>query len=161
MNKEKRPANRPRTVSLPIDEMTQLGKEMLLWIKNNPETIHLSEWYTIEKGFIYNDWKTFIQRKEFIPYYERALKIIGLQYLKKDSPIEPNLKQRWQRVYFKDIRDEEDDTKTKDRKELHELEKKLAEFIHTMKKEMTETVSEDVKAQFDSLMNQISSMKKK
>jgi len=37
----------------------------------------------------------------------------------------------------------------------------LAEFIHTMRKEMTETVSEDVKAQFESLMNQITNMKRK
>lgn len=118
--KKKNPVGAPRTVSPDPENMIDLGEEMLLWVKNHPETIHLSEWYTIEKGFIYKDWKTFIQKKEFIPYYERALKLIGLNYIKKDTLIEPNIKARWQRVYFGDLREQEDE----DLKNKIELESK-------------------------------------
>lgn len=101
-------AGSPRTVSFSPEKMIELGEEMIKWIKENPDTVHLSEWYTIEKMYTYNEWKTFIQRDEFIPYYERALKLVGLSYIKKDSAVDSNLKQRWQRVYFKDLKEQED-----------------------------------------------------
>jgi hypothetical protein len=103
------PAGRPRDVSFSENEMIQLGKEMVEYVKENQKTIlHLSEWYTIEKGFIYNEWKTFIQRKEFIPYYEQALKIVGLKYVSKNSNVRDSISQRWQRIYFGDLRESED-----------------------------------------------------
>lgn len=43
----------------------------------------------------------------------------------------------------------------------HDLQKKMIEFMHFLKKEMTETVSVEVKEQFDALMNQISRMQEK
>jgi hypothetical protein len=102
-------AGTPRTVSLSENEMIELGKEMTNFIKKNKKTVlHLSEWYTIEKGFTYNEWKTFIQRAEFIPYYEQALKIVGLKYLDKTSNVRDSISQRWQRVYFGDVRESED-----------------------------------------------------
>ncbi len=99
---------RPRDVSFSEEQMMDLGEEMVEWLKNHPKTLHLSEWYTIEKGFIYNTWKTFIQRREFVPYYEIALKIVGKKYLDKNSNVNPGISQRWQRVYFKDLKDQED-----------------------------------------------------
>jgi len=103
-------AGRPRTVSLTEDQMIALGKEMVAYVKENQKTIlHLSEWYTIEKGFIYAEWKTFIQRQEFIPYYEQALKIVGLKYVNKSSNVRDSISQRWQRVYFGDLREREDE----------------------------------------------------
>jgi len=102
-------AGTPRTVSLSENEMIELGKEMTNFIKKNKKTVlHLSEWYTIEKGFTYNEWKTFIQRAEFIPYYEQSLKIVGLKYLDKTSNVQDSISQRWQRVYFGDVRESED-----------------------------------------------------
>ena len=63
------PAGRPRTTSFSVEEMIALGEEMVAFVKKNKKTIlHLSEWYTIEKGFIYREWKTFIQKEEFLPY---------------------------------------------------------------------------------------------
>jgi len=101
------PAGRPRTVSLAPEEMIALGEEMLKWVKeNNP--IHLSMWYSIEKMFTEKEWDTFQQREEFVPYYEKALKLVGYNYLTKGSDVEPSIKQRWQRVYFKDLRKQED-----------------------------------------------------
>ncbi len=73
-------AGRPRTTSFSVEEMIELGEEMVEWVIKNKKTLHLSEWYTIEKGFLYREWKTFIQREEFIPHYEKALKIIGKKY---------------------------------------------------------------------------------
>ncbi len=98
---------RQRTVSFEPEEMIKLGEEMLQWVEeNNP--IHLSMWYCIHKGFTYKQWDTFQQKEEFLPYYEAALKLVGYNYLSKNSDVEPSLKQRWQRVYFKDLREQED-----------------------------------------------------
>jgi hypothetical protein len=105
---------RPRKTSFSPKEMQELGEEMLAWIDAQDELLHLSQWYTIHKMFTYNEWKTFIQRNEFIPYYEIALKKVGMSYMRKDSPIEPSLKQRWQRVYFKDLKEQEDQDKDDD-----------------------------------------------
>jgi hypothetical protein len=100
---------RPRTTSFTEEEMIALGEEMVAFVKKNKKTIlHLSEWYTIEKGFIYREWKTFIQKEEFLPYYEQALKIIGLKYVDKSSNVRDGISNRWQRVYFDDLRDRED-----------------------------------------------------
>jgi hypothetical protein len=100
---------RPRTTSFAEKEMIALGKEMVEFVKKNKKTIlHLSEWYTIEKGFIYREWKTFIQKEEFLPYYEQALKLIGLKYVDKNSNVRDGISQRWQRVYFGDLKEQED-----------------------------------------------------
>ena len=99
----------PRTVSFSTKEMVAMGKEMVSYVKANQKTIlHLSEWYTIEKGYTYNQWKTFIQKEEFLPYYEQALKIVGLKYVAKNSNVRDSISQRWQRVYFGDLREVED-----------------------------------------------------
>ena len=103
------PAGRPRTTSFSEEEMIALGEEMVAFVKKNKKTIlHLSEWYTIEKGFIYREWKTFIQKEEFLPYYEQALKLIGIKYVDKSSNVRDGISNRWQRVYFDDLREKED-----------------------------------------------------
>ena len=100
-------AGRPRTTSLPPPEMVELGKEMVAWVIDN-EPIHLSQWYSRVKHFTYAQWDAMTQVPEFLPYYEEALQIVGLQYLARNSEIEPSLKHRWARVYFKDLRHAED-----------------------------------------------------
>lgn len=104
------PAGRPRKISFSPEEMIKLGEEMVKWVEEHPEVLHLSEWYTIEKMFTYNEWKTFIVKDEFFPYYEKALKMVGRKYLDKNSNIKDGISQRWQRVYFKDLKEEEDET---------------------------------------------------
>lgn len=104
------PAGRPRTVSLSPEEMIELGKEMVEWVMgNNP--IHLSMWYCIEKGYTESEWDTMSKKPEFVQYYEQALKLVGYNYISKNSDVEPSIKQRWQRVYFKDLKAEENETK--------------------------------------------------
>ncbi len=111
---------RPRTFSFSPEEMEKLGQEMVDWcIQNDP--LHLSQWYTIHKGYTYNEWKTFIQRPEFVPYYEKSLKIVGMKYLDGESKkVKEGISQRWQRIYFKDLKEEEDDT-AKDRATLGQV----------------------------------------
>lgn len=103
------PSGRLRTVSFSDEKMIELGQEMVEFIKKNKKTIlHLCEWYTIEKGFTYNEWKTFIQKEVFLPYYEQALKIVGLKYVDKNTNVRDGISQRWQRVYFGDLKEQED-----------------------------------------------------
>lgn len=104
------PIGRPRTVSLPPDEMIKLGEEMVKWVtKNDP--LHLSAWYCILKGYTDAEWDTMHVCPEFFPYYEQALKIVGMKYLDKTSNVREGVSQRWQRVYFKqDLKKEEDET---------------------------------------------------
>lgn len=102
---------RPRTVSLEPDEMIKLGQEMIDWVVEN-DPLHLSQWYTIHKGFTYNEWKTFYQCAEFFPYYEQALKLVGIKYLDGESKkIKQGISERWLRVYFKDLKEQEDQDK--------------------------------------------------
>jgi len=100
---------RPREFSYNKEKMIELGKEMVAYVIKNKKTIlHLCEWYTIEKGYTYNEWKNFIQKEEFLPYYEQALRIVGLKYVDKNSNVRDGISQRWQRVYFGDLKERED-----------------------------------------------------
>jgi len=88
-------AGRPRTISFNEKEMIEMGKDMVAYCLKNKKTIlHLCEYYTIEKGFTYNEWKTFIQKPEFLPYYEQALKIVGLKYVDKNSNVRDGISRK-------------------------------------------------------------------
>ena len=50
-----------------------------------------------------------ICRQEFVGYYEKALKLVGMRYIDGNcKKVKDNICQRWQRVYFKDLRKSED-----------------------------------------------------
>jgi hypothetical protein len=102
---------RPRTVTPPDNELDTLGEEMIKWVEeNNP--IHLSQWWRLQKHFTKEVWKNICDHPRFSPYYEEALNIVGLQYIEKGSDVEVSIKQRWQRVYFKDLTKQEDEDAT-------------------------------------------------
>ena len=110
---------RPRTVSLEPEEMVALGKEMVEWVKSN-KPIHLKQWYGIEKDFVRKQWRTMKECPEFLPYYEKALNIISINYI--DGEINPSIAQRFLRIYFDDLRDQEDqDAKDKVERESKAL----------------------------------------
>jgi len=121
-------AGRPRTVSPPDEELEILGQQMVDFVsdeKNN--VLHLSEWWSIHMFFIEKVWETIIRKEAFLPYYEQALKVIGKKYVDKDSKVRDGISQRWQRVYFKDLKKEENEefefkeaTKAKYAKEVAE-----------------------------------------
>jgi hypothetical protein len=99
---------RDRTVSFSEEEMIILGEEMVEWVKLH-KPIHLSMWYTQHKDFTDKQWDTFRKCPEFFHYYTKALKLIGYSYLDKDSQVDVRLKDRWQRVYFKDLKESENE----------------------------------------------------
>lgn len=127
---------RPRTISLSPEEMIKLGEEMVEWVKTHPDILHLSEWYTIEKMFTYNQWKKFIEKEEFRPYYEISLKIIGRKYLDKTSNVRDGISQRWQRSYFQDL------TEREDKEAIEEAERKKS----SEKNELSSTIREIAQA---------------
>lgn len=124
------PGGSPRTVSLSKNEMISLGKEMVEWVKEN-EPIHIKQWYSLQKRFTYNEWKSFIQLPEFLPYYQEALSIVSLKYI--DGTINPSIAQRFLRVYFKDVKEEENqelehkvDKETESKKQVLDHQAKIA-----------------------------------
>lgn len=121
------PVGAPRTNSPSPEEMVELGKEMLAWVyENNP--LHIKQWYSIKKGILYKDWKAMIQLSEFLPYYEQAVSYVSLQYLDKTSNIRDSVSHRFLRVYFKDVKDEEDET---------------AAFLEQLKNDSSNTISQE------------------
>lgn len=104
---------RPRTVSFSEEEMIALGEEMVKWVKEN-KPIHLSMWYTQEKDFTDEQWDSFRRRPEFIHYYKKALALVGYAYIDKESQVDVRVKDRWLRVYFKDLKHQEDEDKKAD-----------------------------------------------
>ncbi len=111
---------RPRIVTPPPEEMIELGEKMLQWVKDkNP--LHLSEWYSGEMFIVDHVWQTMHETAEFLPYYNKALKMISIKYL--DGTVNASIAQRWLRLYFKDLKRIED----ADKKEEAEL-KRLVEL---------------------------------
>lgn len=102
------PGGAPRTVSPSPEEMIVLGQEMVKWCSDN-KPLHLSQWWSVHKDISDDDWETMKKRPEFIRYYTKAMRIIGYSYLDKDSKVDVRIKDRWQRVYFKDLRKQEDE----------------------------------------------------
>ncbi len=145
------PAGRPRTVSLPPDEMIKLGEKMIKWVVEN-DPVHLSEFYCIHMGYTDSEWDTMHVAPEFFPYYEKALKLVGIKYLRKDTDIEPSLKHRWQRVYFKDLKHLEDD----DFNAEYSRKLKLSEAEMKLKQEVINNLPEDLQDQVQALLKQIS-----
>jgi len=130
---DRHPGGRPRTVSLPPDEMIKLGEEMVKWcVENKP--LHLSQWWSIHKDISDDDWETFKKRPEFVRYYTKAMRIVGMGYLDKDSKVDVRVKDRWQRVYFKDLRSQEDED---------------AKFASRLKAEEAVVVDENFNNKFD------------
>ena len=115
---------RPRTTCPPDEELDALGQEMLEWIENN-DCVHVSDWYCIEKMIDDNTWDQMIEKDVFRPYYKKAIKLVGRKYLKEDTGIEPRIKDRWIRLYYKDLKKQEDTDKDEDIKR----QKTLAETV--------------------------------
>ena len=135
----KRRVGRPRTVSFEPEEMIELGQRMLDWVYEN-DPLHISQWYSGHMCISYKDFETMQKRPEFIGYYEQAMLFIGLKYLDKNSCIREGVSQRWQRVYFKDLRQEEDETKR---------------YESSLKADESNKVSDDVVKGFTAVMNQL------
>lgn len=134
-----RKVGRPRITSLPPEEMIELGKEMIEFVSDRKnKVLHISEWYCINKGFLEAEFKKFIEKEEFRPYYEKAMRMISKRYL--DGTINPSIAQRWQRLYFSDLRDQENSD---------------LDRAAERSKEIAATVTEETVNAFEALANQI------
>lgn len=140
---------------MPPDEMIKLGEEMVEWVEKN-KPLHLSQWYTIHKMYTYKQWDCFTQVKEFLPYYEKALKLVALNYI--NGTIAPAIAQRFLRAYFDDMRIQEDnDLQNKLDKELAKEKAKLEHEIK-LKTDATMNISKDVVDKYDATMRQLSAL---
>lgn len=143
---------RPRTVSLSPDEMIELGKEMVEWVKLN-DPLHLSAWYSLEKSILESEWKQYVEKEEFRGYYEQAMRLIGQKYLDKESRVRNGVAERWLRVYFKDLKESEDsDVDAEYQRKL-----KLMTDELKAKQELSNQSPEELKEQINSLLDLISS----
>jgi len=136
------PAGAPRTVCPPPDEMIELGKQMVQWIKDNPQCLHVSAWYSCEMFITRNTWDQMIEKKEFQPYYEMALSIIAQKYLDKDSNVREGVSQRWQRSYFRDLKKIEDQDKQDDIMRQKELASSVEEDVLKNTQAMNDQLAE-------------------
>ncbi len=137
-------AGAPRTVCPSPEEMVELGKQMIQWIKDHPEALHVSAWYSCEMFITRKTWDTMIDKEEFIPYYELALSLISQKYLDKDSNVREGVSQRWQRSYFRDLKKNEDQDKDDD---------------VIRQKSAAEAVPEDVKRQTEAMNQQMAKLR--
>lgn len=147
MTKKKDPEDllkvgRKRTVSLPEDDMIELGKEMIAWVKkHNP--MHITQWYSLEKHITFKQWETFKERPEFVPYYEEAINLIAINYI--DGTINNSIAQRFLRLYFKDLRKEEDEN---------------ARYLASLKKEEVEDTTPEQKRLIKQLCDELNNYRK-
>lgn len=134
---------RPRTTCPTDEELEALGAEMIEWISKN-DCVHVSEWWAIENMILERIWEVMIQKEVFLPYYTKALKMIGRKYLKADTCVEPRIKDRWQRVYYGDLRKQENQDKDDD---------------VIRQKSAAEAVPEDVKKQTEAMNAQMAALR--
>lgn len=128
------------------EEVEELGNEMLDWVKNN-NPLHLSQWYSGVKMLTYNEWKLLIQYKDFLPYYQNALHLVGLNYI--NGTINSSIAQRFIRVYFKDVKEEENETEIF-KSELKKKENEsVSKNLNDIAKELTEAVRNNYKNKND------------
>jgi len=62
------------------NELHELGEELLKWMKENKknkDVAHLSAFYSEYKDLCRSEWKAICQRKQFLPYYEKAFRVDG------------------------------------------------------------------------------------
>jgi len=99
---------RQRTVTPNDEELEKLGQEMVEWVVQN-KPLHLNQWYSVEKHILWDQFKRYAEKEVFRPYYEHAQALISQHYLTKDSKIEPNMKNRFARHYFKEVKEDENE----------------------------------------------------
>lgn len=141
MMPERNRVGRPRTVCPEPEELEALGIEMVEWFKAHPDALHISEWYSVEKFIVDKVWNVMLQKPEFLTYYELSMKLVGKKYLDKTSNVREGASQRWQRVYFKDLRNQEDED---------------ARFASKLKLEETKAVSAADSAKLDTFIDLVS-----
>ena len=102
---------RPRTTTPNDEELIELGEELLTWATEKTKELryHLNQWYCLEKGYTKKQWDLMCDKEAFRAYYERARIAIAKRYV--DGSINSTIACRFLRLYFPELRDEENATK--------------------------------------------------
>lgn len=91
------------------EELEALGKEMLQWIEDKEDDekiVHLSQFYIKVKDMCRSEWRSIRQRAAFLPYYEKALELLGCKMI-TNSKLPQSYGNRFLPVYFSDVRESE------------------------------------------------------
>lgn len=136
-----------RTVSPSPEECKVLGEELLKWATEESEDFRFrfAQWYSEKKGILRKEWKTLIQRPEFMPYYEKVQSIFATKCL---LAVREGFGHRYLRLYDRDLIEEENEharfeaeIKAKEQKlATEEDQKRFDMFMHYLK-EVKETHS--------------------
>lgn len=105
---------RPRTTTPPVNELIELGKELVKWAteeiepKDRPYRFRFAQWYSLKKGILDKEWDLMVQKDEFRGYYEKARVALSLRLT--DGTIKDSLAHRFLRSYCQEVRQEENQT---------------------------------------------------
>lgn len=136
------PGGAPRTVIPPKEELIELGIEMIQWLKNNPDAVHYTEWYSIEKGILKKHWDDMCLKPEFWAYYEQARNILASRHMK--GAVNEGIAHRYLGMYHGDLRKFE---REKTEEKLAD-EKELARYKAEIDANKTDTIPQDFKQDF-------------
>lgn len=102
-------AGRPR-ITVPTDkELIRLGKEMVEWATEPTDEFraHITQWYSIKKEIPKNSFDLYITKPAFQDYYRRTIQALAVKYL--DGTVNQSIAQRFLRLYFPELREEENE----------------------------------------------------
>lgn len=100
---------RPRTTTPEDDELEKLGSELVKWATEPCKDLrfHLKQWWCLEKGLLKKQWDLMCEKPIFQAYYERAQTALSRRYV--DGSINASIANRFVRLYFPEVRKEEDE----------------------------------------------------
>lgn len=107
---------RPRTLTPEDPELEILGQELVDWAtyadtekpRKDDKRLHLKQWYALKKSFTKVKWDKMCEKPVFRAYYEKAQAALAIRYI--DGTVNPSIAQRFLRLYFGDLKKEEDAT---------------------------------------------------
>lgn len=102
-------AGRPRTVSPSDKECVELGKDLEKWATEKTKEFRclLGQWWSLKQGLLRSEWNTLKQKKEFLPYYEKAQQAMAVKCL--DGTIKEGFAHRYLRLYDRELVEDENE----------------------------------------------------
>lgn len=98
-------SGRPRTTSPTPEECIELGEDLVKWAteptQKNDWRCLFQQWYSIKMGILRKDWKSLIQKPEFVPYYEMAQAALSVKCV--NGTMKDGFGQRYIRLYDRDL----------------------------------------------------------
>lgn len=106
--KEIDPMGRVRTSSPDDEELEKLGQELVQWATEPTSELryHINQFWLLEKKLSRESLKRARTNPVYRPYHDQAKAALANRYV--DGSINPSIAQRFLRLYFDDLREEED-----------------------------------------------------